>query len=223
MTQRSNKRPRFKFMAGPRRFEPHDPHFEPYEAYNPIPWQVIAILLALAVWGVIVLVTDSQLAEAPPKIGEEAEQAAVEAASGSADGQRLFTAYCSTCHQADGAGVKGAVPPLNGSHYALADAEVPVNILLHGLDGEIEVSGSVYNGRMPTFRHQLDDEQIAAILTHVRSGWDNQADGIEPEFVAEQRERFSGRVSPWEGGKALEDTFGVADTLSSSASSEEDS
>lgn len=222
MTQRSSKRPRFKFMAGPRRFEPHDPHFEPYEAYNPIPWQVIAILLALAVWGTVTLLTDSQLAEPPPQIGEEAEQAAVEAASAGMEGQRLFTAYCSTCHQADGAGVKGAVPPLNGSHYALADAEVPVNILLFGLEGEIEVNGNVYNGRMPTFRHQLDDEQIAAILTHVRGRWDNQADGIEPEFVAEQRERFSGRVSPWEGGAALEDAFGVADTLSP-APGEEDS
>ncbi|WNK21348.1 cytochrome c [Halomonas piscis] len=218
MTQRPSKRSRPGSVAGIRYR-----NFDPYEAYNPIPWQVTAILLALAVWGTVALLTDSQLAEPPPQIGEEAEQAAVEAASSpSVNGQRLFTAYCSTCHQANGAGVKGAVPPLNGSHYVLADAEVPVNILLHGLDGEIEVSGSVYNGRMPTFGHQLSDEQIAAILTHVRGQWDNQAAGIEPDFVAEQRERFSGRVSPWEGGKALEDAFGVADTASP-APSEEDS
>lgn len=208
MTQTPKKHPRSRFVAGIR-----NPHFDPHEAYNPIPWQVTAILLALMAWGIVTLVTDSQLSKSLPHIGQETDltqsRATASDAASAPDGRQLFTDYCSTCHQANGAGIANAVPPLSNSHYVQASAKVPVNILLFGITGEIEVNGSAYNGRMPAFGHNLDDEQIASILNYVRDRWGNMDSAIEPGFVAEQRQRFSERAKPWEGGKALDEAFDI--------------
>ncbi|QEA38938.1 cytochrome c [Pistricoccus aurantiacus] len=203
--------------------------FEPYEAQNPIPWPIIAIALALTVWGIITLVTTSQMADSKPEVAQgptgadEPLSSTMEPAA--QDGRQLFVTHCSTCHQNNGAGIANAIPPLRQSRYVLANAEVPINILLFGIQGEIEVAGNTYRGRMPTFGRDLEDDQIAAILSYVRESWGNQAPAIEAQTVAEQRQRFAERTGPWEGGAALAETFGIpASTRSSTrtATNEED-
>lgn len=126
------------------------------------------------------------------------------------EGAALFGTYCATCHQANGAGVRGAIPPLDGSRYVMAEPEVPAAIVLRGIAGPIEVRGAMYNGRMPTFYAQLKDDQIAAILTHVRSAWSNDAGEVTPDLVSRLRQKFEGELNaPWGGGFGLEDSFGI--------------
>jgi hypothetical protein len=43
----------------------------------------------------------------------------------------------------------------------------------------------------------LKDEQIAAILTYVRSEWGNTADAIQVSDVAAKRKEIANRTSPW--------------------------
>ena len=112
------------------------------------------------------------------------------------DGAPIYTAQCAACHQATGAGIPGAFPPLAnhvGDLYA-ADRDYLPLVLVGGLMGPIEVAGMSYNGLMPAFP-QLGDAEIAALLNHVLTAWgdaDELGDAFSPytaEDVAEQRAR----------------------------------
>jgi len=58
-----------------------------------------------------------------------------------------------------------------GSDWLLTDKETPIRILLHGLSGPLTVKGRTYNNVMPAFHDKLSNEEIAAVITHVRSQW----------------------------------------------------
>lgn len=194
---------------------PREPAFEPYELNRPIPMAVIAFALALTAWGTFTLFVDDGASEAPPAQRAEARTpAAAEAAAvPDLDGERLFALNCETCHQGNGLGVAGAVPPLAGSRYVTGDAEVPAQIVLHGLKGPIAVDGRIYDGTMPAFWHVLSDAEIAAILSYVREAFGGGAGPVEPELVAAARARFAEDRGPFDGGAELEAAFGVANGL----------
>ncbi|MCE2885272.1 MAG: cytochrome c [Planctomycetaceae bacterium] len=63
---------------------------------------------------------------------------------------------------------------------------------MHGLEGKISVDGQTYNQVMPAAPLRTDDE-IAAVLTYVRSAWGNSASAVEPALVAKVREETKGR------------------------------
>jgi mono/diheme cytochrome c family protein len=90
-----------------------------------------------------------------------------------ADGAAVFEANCAACHGADGAGVPGAFPPLaqHAADLAAADRDYPLLTLLYGVNGEIVVDGTAYDGAMPSWQ-QLSDAEIAAVLNHVTAAWD---------------------------------------------------
>lgn len=114
------------------------------------------------------------------------------------DGGQLFTLYCSACHGADGKGATGgAFPPLANSPWVAGDANRAVKIVLKGMGGTIEVLGKSYNLEMPPQGAALKDDQIAAILTYVRSSWGNQAGAVSEEFVKAAREATKDRAEPW--------------------------
>ena len=107
-----------------------------------------------------------------------------------AGGQRLYQTYCMGCHQAEGQGIPGTFPPLAQSEYALADAVRPIEIVVNGLQGRIEVNGQQFNGIMPPMGH-LKDEEIADILSYVRSAWGNAATPVSAAEVAAVRAKTS--------------------------------
>src|SRR5262249_44250430 len=113
-------------------------------------------------------------------------------------GQAVFQASCAACHQATGLGVPKTFPPLVGSKWLLEDKETPIRIVLLGLQGPIEVNGERYQSAMPSLR-TLRDEEIAAVLTHERSSWGNQASAITADEVRAVRESLTGRTEPWNG------------------------
>ena len=81
------------------------------------------------------------------------------------------------------------------------DARTLANILLHGINGEMEVAGNTYQGAMPAF-HQLSDAELAALATHIRSSWSNKAEAVPADLFAKER-KANPRTTPWEGGAAL--------------------
>ena len=100
------------------------------------------------------------------------------------DGEAIYVAQCAACHQASGAGVPGAFPPLAGhvgDLYA-ADRDYLPAVLVAGLMGPIDVGGTTYNGMMPAFA-QLGDAEIAAVLNHTLVAW-GDADELGDEFSA---------------------------------------
>ncbi len=122
------------------------------------------------------------------------EQAAVKQMEGKAlslaermdAGKTLFSGTCSVCHQNNGLGLPGAFPPLAGSDYLMADKRRAVEVVLNGLTGPVTVNGTTYNSVMPPMS-QLNDDEVAHILTYVRNSWGNKGDVVTPAEVAKIR------------------------------------
>ncbi|MBA4138409.1 MAG: cytochrome C [Opitutus sp.] len=110
-------------------------------------------------------------------------------------GKRVFTANCMTCHQANGQGVAGVYPPLAGSEWVLEPQHEKqmIAIVLHGLNGPITVKGNTYNNAMTPFGGILRDDQIANVLTYIRSEWGNDAPAVTAEQVAAIRAELGAR------------------------------
>ncbi len=110
-------------------------------------------------------------------------------------GREAFTKTCSVCHQPNGLGKEGTAPPLVGSEWVLASsADRIVHIPLYGLTGPITVKGQVWALTMPPLGENLTDQQIAAVLTYVRTKLgDNKASPVVPDLVKTARaEKHSG-------------------------------
>ena len=90
----------------------------------------------------------------------------------------------------------GNYPPLAGSSWVTGRPDLPVTIVLNGLEGQITVEGGTYDDVMPGWSH-LTDEQIAAVLTYVRGSWGNDASPVRPEMVAAVRERVADHSGSW--------------------------
>ncbi len=120
------------------------------------------------------------------------------------DGQQLYTLYCSACHGTDGKGATGgAFPPLAGSPWVAGDADRAVKLTLKGLTGPVEVLGKIYNLEMPPQGAVLPDDQLAAILTYVRSAWGNSASPVTADFVKAIRATVADRATPWNAAELL--------------------
>lgn len=110
-------------------------------------------------------------------------------------GKRIYT-NCMACHQADGSGVVGQFPPLAQSEWVLGDPDALARILLHGLQGGLEVLGQHYDGVMPAWQ-RLSDEDIAAVLTYIRGAFGNTASAVEPALIAKRRQEDGPTQRSW--------------------------
>ena len=115
-------------------------------------------------------------------------------------GKKVFTQTCVICHQAAGQGVPGQFPPLIGTEWVLSQDWHGDNHLvkqvLYGMQGPITVKGQPYNNAMAAW-NQLSDQQIAAVLTYIRSEWGNSAPPITTEFVTKVRADTKPRTEAW--------------------------
>jgi mono/diheme cytochrome c family protein len=113
-------------------------------------------------------------------------------------GKALFSANCITCHQANGEGVAGQYPPLAGSEVETGDATNQlIAIVLKGLQGPVEIKGKPFNNSMQAWEGQYTDQQLASILTYVRSDWGNNAPAITADMVKQMRSEFKDRKEQW--------------------------
>ena len=113
-------------------------------------------------------------------------------------GKALFSANCITCHQANGEGLPGQYPPLAGSEVETGDATNQlIAIVLKGLQGPVEIKGKPFNNAMQAWEGQYTDQQLASILTYVRSDWGNNAPAITADMVKQIRDEFKDRKEQW--------------------------
>jgi len=101
-------------------------------------------------------------------------------------GQALFAGTCSVCHQGNGAGMPGVFPPLAKSDFLAADVNRAIGVVLHGLSGKVTVNGQEYNSVMPPM-NQLNDDEVANILTYVVNSWDNPGGQVSADDVKKAR------------------------------------
>jgi nitrite reductase (NO-forming) len=101
-------------------------------------------------------------------------------------GEALFNGTCSVCHQSNGAGIPNVFPPLAKSDYLNADTVRAAGVVLNGLSGPVTVNGAVYDSVMPPMS-QLNDDEVANILTYVMNSWGNSGGQLSAADVAKVR------------------------------------
>ena len=116
-------------------------------------------------------------------------------------GRKFYLSTCSGCHGSDGGGLNRFAPPLRGSEWVVGDQNRLALIVLHGIEGPLQVAGKRYAEPeiLPVMpgHSTLDDETLSAILTYIRNEWGNQAGAISRRALGSIRMTNQGRVLPW--------------------------
>lgn len=118
-----------------------------------------------------------------------------------AEGRQKYLTSCAGCHGSNGLGASRMGPTLVGSEWVTGDEKRLILLLLHGIEGPIEVAGKKYDTPeilpvMPS-HSAMDDSSIAAIITYIRNEWGNQATPVSGKTVGGTRHTSQGRVYPW--------------------------
>ena len=113
------------------------------------------------------------------------------------EGKRVFDTICALCHGPDGAGKPGTAPPLAGSEWAQGSPNRMIRIPLVGLNGPITVKGQQYNLSMAAMGAALSPEDLAAVLTYIRSSFGNKASAITPEQVSAIKTELKNHPQPY--------------------------
>jgi len=115
-------------------------------------------------------------------------------------GAALFRSTCQTCHAPDGNGIKSLAPPLNKSEWVTGSLNKLIPIVMYGLTGPIKVNDHLYqspeiSADMPgvAYGEEISDEDIAQVLSFIRSSWQNNAGKVEVKDIAAARQKYKGR------------------------------
>lgn len=100
-----------------------------------------------------------------------------------ADGKAIYDSWCMPCHQQDGSGVPGLNPALFNSDAVSGDKQILIKWVLKGTTEKKAINDTWYSNNMPP-QDFLKDEEIAAVLTYIRSSFGNKASKINAKEVA---------------------------------------
>ncbi|ARB27432.1 cytochrome c [Pseudomonas tolaasii] len=104
-----------------------------------------------------------------------------------APGAHTYATRCASCHGLDGKGQPESMPPLAGATSALAKENASaINITLNGSQ-RVVAAGVPDAYRMPAFREQLSDQEIAQVLSYVRGTWGNNGGTVDAAAVNKLR------------------------------------
>ncbi len=101
------------------------------------------------------------------------------------NGKLVYNKNCAACHQINGAGMPGFFPPLAKSDYLNADVNRAIKQVLVGSLSPSTVNGKKYAATMP--KQNLNDQQIADVLSYVYASWGNKKVVVKPEMVVAMR------------------------------------
>lgn len=104
-------------------------------------------------------------------------------------GEKLYQSNCRVCHQKNGKGDGIRFPSIAESDWVNGNKDTLISVLLRGLEGPIQINGKPFNGMMPKFS-QLNDRDIASILSYIRKSFDNKSDSVTKTEVAIVRQRL---------------------------------
>lgn len=108
-------------------------------------------------------------------------------------GQAIYRDQCSACHGLDGKGVAHLFPALADSAVARSDnPATAIRLVLRG-GRSVATDREPTSPGMPSFDWQLNDKQVAAVLTYIRNAWGHSAERIAPDAVKNRRTEFRAR------------------------------
>jgi cytochrome c oxidase subunit 2 len=93
-------------------------------------------------------------------------------------GEKIYNTSCAACHQVTGTGIAGVFPALAGSKITTGDKAGHIDIVLNGKAGTA----------MAAWAAQLNDLELAAVITYERNAWDNNTgDTVQPADIKSAR------------------------------------
>ena len=150
---------------------------------NSTPYLSDADLAAIAVY----LKSLPAASEQQPVAYDDATAAALRSGHVTAPGASVYSGTCANCHGADGKGFTPYIPALAGNPIVLDDDPSSlINLVLNG-SNPLVVEGTPDAYRMPQFRQQYTDQDIADVVTFIRNGWGNKAPAVTAAKVGELR------------------------------------
>jgi len=87
-------------------------------------------------------------------------------------GKKAYASTCAACHGAEGKGIPGVFPAIEGSKLATGPVEEHIKTVLHG-----QTTGK-FSAQMPAFAAQLSDADVAAIVTFERNALGNKTGDV---------------------------------------------
>ena len=111
-------------------------------------------------------------------------------AASAARGKTVYLQRCMVCHQADGGGVPKLNAPLDASSAVNgSDVSKLIKYIVKGFADRVEIDGELYSNAMPAAA-DLTDQQIADVLTFIRSNWSNKAGPVTTLQVKQTRSKL---------------------------------
>ena len=104
-------------------------------------------------------------------------------------GEKIYTQqHCADCHGNDGNGVVGIYPPLNGNSSVTEPSGINATraVLLGGFAPLTAANPRPYS--MPPFAQQLNDADVAAVVSYIRGSWTNKAPVVLERDVSKYRQ-----------------------------------
>ena len=93
-------------------------------------------------------------------------------------GEKVYTTACAACHQANGEGLPNVFPGLKGSAVAIGDIAKHFDVVINGVTGTA----------MAAYGPQMNDADLAAVITYERNAWGNDTgDVVQPADVKAAR------------------------------------
>jgi len=121
-----------------------------------------------------------------------------------ARGRKNYEAVCGICHGPDGLGKPGQAPALAGSQLVNCKGfDRLIHIPLAGLAGPITVAGQGWNLNMAAMGAALPDDDLAAVLTYIRSSWGNTAGPVAGDDVKKVRAAIGRNPQPLGGAQTM--------------------
>jgi mono/diheme cytochrome c family protein len=108
-------------------------------------------------------------------------------------GAAIYGDVCSACHAKDGRGIPNLFPALAiSSSVRSSDPTTLLRLILRGARS-VATPGEPTAPGMPAFRWQLDDSQIAAVVTYMRNRWGAAAPAVSADKVRDARLALASR------------------------------
>jgi mono/diheme cytochrome c family protein len=121
-------------------------------------------------------------------------------------GAALYVDSCAACHRTDGKGYQRVFPALAGNPVVQSeDATSLIHIVLDGATlPATHTAPSTFT--MPPFAWRMTDQQVADVVSFIRTSWGNQAGSVSASQVAKLRSQPQPPLKP---ESLISDTTGV--------------
>ncbi len=102
-------------------------------------------------------------------------------------GKPIYDRQCASCHGATGQGMPPNYPPLAGNQsIEMVSAVNAIRMVLNG-GYPPGTSGNPMPYGMPPFAHRLSDDEVAAVVTYIRTSWGNSGEPVSARQANELR------------------------------------